>query len=232
MRKQVPLLIATVAGVLMLVQFFVPTYGMVRLLERFNLYVRVISGFAVILGVASLMRVNWIRVKRRAENWPYGLVTIGGFVAMFAAGTLGGFWVHEGNFGSGIDPEKNLVYGWLFNYVFTPMDATIFALLGFYIASAAFRCMRAKDITAGLLLTAAILVILGRAPLTAWLWDTYIQETYPRVSTLGGVVEWLMNCPNTAAQRAIVFGASLAALAQAVRILVGIERPYMAGTGE
>jgi len=238
MRRQVPFIIATVAGVLMLVQFFVPAHGMVRMQTVFTLYTRIIGGFAMVLGVASLMQVSWVRVKRRADNWPFALTTILGFVVMFSVGVLGGFFIHDPTTGkltwsAGIAPDKNPVFGWLFYNVYTTMDATIFSLLAFYMASAAYRAMRARDLTAGMLLGAAIIVMLGRAPLTAYFWDMWlVKPTDHQIASLGEITEWLLTYPNTAATRALMFGTGLAALAQGVRILVGLERPYMAGTGD
>ncbi|MBD3176720.1 MAG: hypothetical protein GF320_16185 [Armatimonadia bacterium] len=252
MRKQVPFLIATIMGLAMVVQFFVPAHGLVEMQAIVLLYGRIIGAFALILGIVSLIRVNWVRVKRKSENWPYALITIIGFIIMFLAGGFGGFFIEpeapageaeavaaadeaaawDFDFGAGIDQERNPVFGWLFNYVFVPMDATIFALLAFYVASAAYRAMRARDLTAGLLLGAAVIVMLGRASLASFWWDQLLSSRIDIIPTLGEITEWLMVYPNTAAKRGVYFGVGLAALGQAIRILVGLERPYMAGTSD
>jgi hypothetical protein len=41
-----------------------------------------------------------------------------------------------------------------------------------------------------------------------------------------------MNFPNLAAQRGILIGAALGAASMAIRVILGIERPYMGGSGE
>lgn len=257
MRKQVPFLIATIMGVAMVAQFFIPTHGLVQMQSVVLLYGRIIGAFALVLGIASLLRINWIRAKRKGEGWAYAVVTIVGFAVMFLAGSLGGFFIapeppaevaaaagepapveatavpqKSYDFGAGLDMTKNRVFGWMFDYIYTPMDATIFALLAFYVASAAYRAMRARDLTAGLLLGAAIIVMLGRAPLTSYYWDQLVSENLAFIPSLGDVTEWLMEYPNTAAKRGVYFGVGLAALGQSIRILVGLERPYMAGTGD
>ncbi len=148
--------------------------------------------------------------------------------AGFTWTTTGG----ERAFMAGADLERNRVLSWLFNYVQIPMDSTIFSLLAFYIASAAFRSFRARDITSTLLLSAAVIVMLGRAPITATLWTKFWGLFDLQLPSLGEITEWIMQYPNTAAKRAIYFGVALAALGQSLRILAGVERPYMAGTGE
>lgn len=234
MRNKLPFLIAITAGLVMLVQFFVPAYGLQRTRDVMLLWIQIIGAFALVPGVVSLMRVNWTKIRRRVPGWPFALVVIGGFSANFLIGVLGGLFIHDKAgrmlFSAGSDISKNLVFNWVFRYVQVPMDATIFALLAFYIASAAFRSFRARDATATLLLAAATIVMLGRASLTAAWWQQAWEALNVKMPTLGQITEWIMVYPNVAAKRGILFGIGLAGLAQALRILSGIERPYMAGT--
>ncbi len=109
-------------------------------------------------------------------------------------------------------------YKWLFDFVYVPLNSTMFALLAFYIASAAFRAFRARNIEATVLLTAAVIVMLGRVPL-----GESISERLPQF------VNWLMETPNTAARRAIFIGAALGAVATGLRIILGIERSHLGG---
>jgi hypothetical protein len=120
---------------------------------------------------------------------------------------------------------------WIFNNIFVPLDATMFSLLAFYIASAAFRAFRARSMEATALLIAGCLVMLGRVPLGE-------QIVFPLSSLhLGGltnfnlsdVAGWILNNPNTAAQRGILLGVILSQVAISLRIIFGIERTYMGG---
>jgi hypothetical protein len=113
---------------------------------------------------------------------------------------------------------------WIYNNLYSPMSATMFSLLAFFIASAAFRAFRIRTVEAGLLAVAALLVMLGRVPIgdafTRWL---------PEPLHLSVVQEWIMNFPQNAAKRAILMGAALGVMATGLRVILGIERSYLSG---
>jgi hypothetical protein len=103
----------------------------------------------------------------------------------------------------------------------SPLQSTMFALLSFYVASAAYRAFRARNFEATILLIAAIIVMMGRIPFGD-------MVTGGRMTPLS---EWIMSIPNAAAQRGIIIGAALGAASMSIRIILGIERTYL-GTGK
>jgi hypothetical protein len=109
---------------------------------------------------------------------------------------------------------------WIYDHVFAPCNATMFALLAFFIASAAFRAFRARSLEAGLLLGAAIVVLLARAPigaqLSGWLPD---------------LAQWILDVPSNGSRRAIMMGAAVAAIATSLRVILGLERSHLGGEG-
>ena len=60
---------------------------------------------------------------------------------------------------------KGTLFKWMFNYMFAPMQATMFALLAFYVASASYRAFRIRNFEATLLLVSGIIIMIGRVPL-------------------------------------------------------------------
>jgi hypothetical protein len=117
------------------------------------------------------------------------------------------------------------LYDWFYSYIYLPMVTTTFSLLAFYMVTAAYRAMRVRSWEAALLMIAAVIVMLGQVPV----------HTYVRTGSINGVplFEWLkdliMNFPNSAAKRGIIIGVALGGLATAIKILVGIEKPYLGG---
>lgn len=217
MRTIVPVVIAFISGFLMILSFFFrPESSFLGQIEPEILsWVTIVGGFTLLLGVVSIVRVNFAAVRRRQENWIYKLVTLAAvFVTMIPA-MLPVRW--STMYGTG----PGSIYDWLFNNLNAPMMSTMFAMLAFYIASAAFRAFRARNTEATLLLTTAIIVMLWRIPMGEALLKN-IHTDLPDYINL-----YIMGGANLAVQRGIIIGAALGAAAMSLRIMLGIERTYM-----
>ncbi|MEO0225780.1 MAG: hypothetical protein ABIL05_02385, partial [candidate division WOR-3 bacterium] len=112
--------------------------------------------------------------------------------------------------------ELNSSFMYTYINIIVPLQATMFALLAFFIASAAYRAFRAKTLEATLLLIAAAIVMLGRIPI-----GKMIMKEIPVVS------DWILNVPQLAAKRGIQIGVYLGGIAMSLRIILGIERTYL-----
>jgi len=205
-KRTLPILITFVTGVIFAAQYYIPHPFSESLLTEASVWVRIIGGIAVILGVVSLCHVHYVKIRRRSAGWGYSLVVYVAMVATLVAGLVAG------------GEEKATLFGWIYSNIFISLNATIFSLLAFFMASAAYRSFRARSAEAAVLLAAAIIVMFGRAPLGEYL-----------IADAGLAADWLMNVLNTAARRAILIGVSLGALAISIKIIVGIERTYLGG---
>lgn len=213
MRRQFPIILAFVMGMTMLVRYYVPHPLSEEIYNKFIEWVIIIAGFSAILGILSLLKYHWHRIKRRQPGFAFSFVTYFGFIAMLIAGLYSG---NTSDTGSPL--EAGTYFHWMYINLMVPMQSTMFAILGFFVASAAFRAFRARNTEATMLLIAAILVMLGRVPLGEAMWSKF-----PIIS------DWILNVLNTAGQRGIMLGVGLSQIAIALRILFGIERTYMGG---
>jgi len=207
MRREIPLAICFLLGVVMTVQFFIPHAYSQWLLANMEKWLIIIAIFALLLGLLNLIKIHVQKVTRRRRDWVYSIVALSGVAASIVTG-----------FGWGIGAESPFMK--LYNYIQIPMQATMFSLLAFYIASASFRTFRARTLEATLLLIAAVIVMLGRVPLG------HVVEDGLR---LPAISEWILDYPNMAAKRGIMIGVGLGAISTALKIILGIERSWLGG---
>ncbi|MBN2054295.1 hypothetical protein JW905_05200 [bacterium] len=211
MRRQVPLIITAVFGLFFVVGNFISAPLWKGLAEKINIWALIIISFAYVLGVINIGRLHVRRVRGRREGWGYSLVTVAAMLVMVGAGIfLPRAW------GGGY--EDGSLFLWLFDNVYVPMQSSMFALLAFFIASAAFRAFRVRNVLASLLAVTAVVVMMGRVSVGELIW-----------SDLPRLVEWIMSDLQNAGKRGIMIGASLGAIATGLKIILGIERTYLSG---
>ena len=214
MKREVPLFITAVIGLCMIVGFFVPHQLISVPADFFQASVIIVLAFSYFLGGANLLRVNFDAIYKRQENWFYKLVLVVALVATIVIGLAEG----RGFLDQGMRSK------WIYDNLYSPMQATMFSLLAFFIASAAFRAFRIRTTEAALLAVAALIVMLGRVPI-----GNLMTQWLPEPVRLGPVQEWIMNWPQNAAKRAILIGAALGVMATGLRVILGIERSYLSG---
>ena len=174
----------------------------------------VIAIFAAVLAYISFFRTHGTRIKKKADSWPYSLVAI--VMAIITA-----------FFGFAISKDEGSTFMNIYNFILVPIEGTMFSLLAFYIASAAYRAFRARSAQATALLVAAIVVMLGRVPLGEQmsLW----QKIWPSLPSFTDIANWILNVPNMAAKRGMQLGIGLGIMMLSLKIILGIERSYMGG---
>ncbi len=120
-------------------------------------------------------------------------------------------------------------FWWCYEYLFKPLTATMFALLAFYIASAAFRAFRAKNVEAALLLGTAFIILLGRTYAGVWL-TQWLPESSPfRIENMSVFIGQVFN---TAGMRAIMIGIALGVVSTSLKVLLGIDRSYLGSSDD
>ena len=214
MRRQVPLILCFVFGIVMIFTQFIPHSLSQGLHQEVRQWYFIILPFALVFSTIALIRTHVMRIRRRTEHWRYSFLIFIGILMMVVIGVPFG-------------PQHH-VFEWLFNNVQVPMDATMFSLLAFFIASAAYRAFRARTLEASLLLVTALIVMLGNVPVGDLVWNT-VFAWLPWENATSGMKQWILDNPNLSARRGIILGISLGVISQSIRIILGIERSYLGG---
>jgi hypothetical protein len=107
--------------------------------------------------------------------------------------------------------EPGLLYA---NYIRRPLEATVMALLGFYITYAAYRAFRIRSLEATVMMLSAAIVILGSDSFGGWL-------------TGGRLTAWAdfdNRVLNSGMQRGLAIGIGVAIIAGSLRMMLGLEK--------
>ncbi len=210
MKRQLPLALVFGFSLIMIVQYFIPNDLSLYVNEFLLKWIYIIGIFAMALGIWSLVRVSMSKIRARREGWQYSIVTMISLflMIMFGFDFFRHFFTTEG--------LKNQMFVNFFDYILIPIQSSMFALLAFFIASAAYRAFRAHSMVATLLLVSALIVMLRFNPYLGII-GVYMEKT----------ASWLLNVPNLAAKRAIVIGLGLGSVATALKVMLGIERAYL-----
>ena len=220
-RLRVPLIICFVVGLLAFTQEFIPHPWSAAFRQEMTTWFRIMGGFGMFIGAYSLLHMHVTRIRRKMGGWGYSAFVFLGASAMIVAG------VYE-EIATAVrpypQPDAFSLFDWLYTNVQVPCGATIFSILAFFMASAAFRTFRARNVGAAMLLVAAIVVMFGRVPVSEWMGGLIGKPLLvPKLTDV------LMEYPNMAAKRGILLGISLGMISQSLRILFGIERSYLGG---
>ncbi|MGQ9664376.1 MAG: hypothetical protein ACUVQ3_03460 [bacterium] len=217
MKRTIPLILVFVFGIFGIIPFLIPHPAVQKTDELLrNDLLRILAAFALVLGLGSLLSVHIDKIRRKRQNWEYSWVLI---IVFFVSSIIGLF---GGVDGTGLLPTKVGKFSFdiqtIYMNIEVPLGSTMFALLAFLMASAAYRAFRARSTEATLLLVAAFVVMVGILPL-----GNAISPHLPSFA------QWIMDVPNVAGKRGIGFGIALGSLATALKIILGIERSWLGG---
>ena len=211
MRREVPIAITVVAGLIMLLDSF--TKGSTAISTaagELSKWVIIISAMLIGIACVNLIRIHGSAVARMRPNWIYSAALL---ATMAIYGVIG---IMNRSY-----PDNAFWKYWylhIFDNVQSPLGAAMFAIIAFYVASASYRAFRARSLEASVLLIAAVVIMLGKAPIGELLWSKFPS-----------IANWMMKYPNVAGQRGIMIGASIGAFVTSMRVLIGLERGHLGG---
>lgn len=159
----------------------------------------VLGGVALLLGAINVAWVHLRRVQAGAPDWIGSLALLVTLFVVLAAGL--------------VDPAgtANPLVEWLFDAIIAPGQATLFALLVFFMAAAAYRYLRIGRPGGAWLLAGALLMMFSQLPAASGWLPTGVAD----------FTVWLLEQPGMAALRGALLGSSLALALVGLRMIVG-----------
>jgi hypothetical membrane protein len=199
MARILAIIAAIACGLLVLVDFFVPDPVIDALGAILIEGVLILAAFALLLGVLNLLGVH-ARMDGASRSRRYSAILLVALLATLGIGVL--------------RPASDEL-AWVFDYLYFPLQATMGALLAFFVVSAAYRAFKLRSLSALILLVTSLVVLITQLPFSAAL-----------SPLLPATREWIFAIPVTAGVRGILLGVSLGTIATALRVLLAVDHPY------
>ena len=208
MKKSIPIALVFIVSVIFLAEYFVfpdELKSTVTMLQNWGI---ILTAFTLGFGAVNMFMFHGKQVSRRAKGqWPYSLWLLLVLVLFTVVGVAMG--------------ATSTQYSWLYNSSYFALSATVYSSLGFYMTSGIYRALRAKNAESALLLIVGIIVLARNAPALAAQFPILVQMD-----------SWLSSVPTTSAQRGIMIGAALGAIALGLRTMIGRETGFLGQTTE
>jgi len=204
-KRTIPIAIVFLTALLFLCEFFItiPGIDFKSTATIVNNWGIILTAFTLGFGAVNLFIFHGRHISRRTKGqWPFSLWLLIVIILFTVVGVSTG--------------ASSSQYTWLYNSSYFALSATVYSSLGFYMTSGIYRALRAKNIESGLLLIVGFIVLARNAPA--------IAAGFPPIIPWGA---WLSAVPTTSAQRGIMIGAALGALALGIRTMIGRETGFL-----
>jgi len=202
-KRSIPLGIASVAVLFLFISFIYTNTTISNMETRLFQWGAVIIAISSVVGLANVLKIHVRHLSRKTSGqWYYSVVLIASVVIflsiVFATGTTS-------------IPTTVLYQG-----TTRAMSSALHSLNLFYIVWAGYKALRFRTIDGSVLMTCAVLTMIGMIPLGPVIWPGF-----------SFIAEWLATVVNTAGERAILIGVGLGTVLQAVRMIRGLERGFL-----
>jgi len=202
-RRQLPIILVFVASLLVMADYFLKIPGTGPVVKDLQNWGIILSAFALGFGAVNLFYLHTRHISRRTSGqWPFSIWLLFMIVVTAIVGVSTG--------------ATSKTYSWLYNSTYFALSATVYSSLGFYMTTGCYRALRARNAEAVLLLVVGTIALLRNAPAIA-----------VGVPIIIPMEAWLSAIPTTSAQRGIMIGAALGAVALGVRTMIGRETGFL-----
>lgn len=202
MKREVPVLLAGVMGLIMVLDYFFKIPALNTTAVELQNWVIIVAAFALALAAINL-GISHTRViagkKPGAAHSAMLLITM---IFTTVAGIF--FGMDSGGF------------KFVFDGIIVPAASAFYAMAAFHVASAAYRAFRAHNAYAAALLITGLALMIAKAPIGEY-WFPWM----PRITN------WVMSIVNLAGMRGIMISSAIGVVCVSARILLGIDRSHL-----
>ncbi len=203
MSAPVSAIVAILAGLLVLLGYFVPLDMLQSVRAMLVQWVVILAAFGLLVGVINLGKVHWFKVRSRQPGSGYSVLLLLALVITFLVAIF---------FGPTASPSM-----WIFNHIQVPVESSLAALLAVVLAYTSVRLLiHRPNLFSVIFVVTILIVLLGTAPLLLF-------NEVPELSWLRSLIAQV---PVVAGSRGILLGVTLGTIATGIRILMGVDRPY------
>jgi len=202
-RRHGPYLTITLLIVFFFITYLFTTPQPVQLFgTQLVQWASVVGYFAILVGTIDIV-IYHLKPLRSKESgqWQYSVVLLIVTAIGLVLGTAGVLS------GAGLNYQP---FAWLYNAIYVPSNATVYAILVFYIASASYRAFRIKNAQAAFLVLVGFIIMFADIGLGYVIWPGFVP--------LGN---WINTYPVAAAFRPIIIGSGLGVIITGLRALLG-----------
>lgn len=226
MRRSITRVITILGGLYFLLEFVIPA-RMPSWLGGFKnplspslpdvaSVIQILAAMVFLLGPIHLARHHISAIIHKRKNWVGSIVFLVSVLITVVA--MGGRELA----GDGA-PKATATFQLAFDVMFWGLvfgfGASSMALLAFYLVSAAYRAFRLTNLDSGVMMAAAVVVLLGMTPVGDW-----ITLGLPEAAQFRFWAQKIFEVPNTAVQRAVLIGGTAGGFAAGMRLWLGIGK--------
>lgn len=202
LKREIPVYFSIFCGIVVTVSYFVNWPVLETVSNSLQSWTVLLSAFLLGVGMINMLTIASRDIKAGKGLLMEHIVLIVSIVVMFVV-TL-------------FETQFAVPSRWLFYEIYSPLATAVFSLLMFSIATATFRALRIKSLESFVLVLAAVITMLGIAPVGEVIW-----EKFP------AVYKWLVEVPDVPGRRGIIIGTAIGGMAASLRAILGLERRYI-----
>lgn len=199
LRPNYLVVLMVVAGFLLLgvdrIVLIAPLRALANLLYSWTV---LLAAVALLLGILNVTGVHLQRILAGSAGWQQSVALVVALAVVLITGLFSPAGV------------RSPLVEFLFDLIIAPGQATLFALLAFFMAAAAYRYLRIGRPGGAWVLVGVLLVMAVQMPIA----NTLLPQA------LGALIDWLLVVPVMAALRGAILGSSFALILVAARYLL------------